>query len=273
MNLQLLNNEPALLLIEPPRRILVVADLHLGYERIFFKDQNHVPNLSKTLVQHLNFLVSEVQPTEIIILGDIKHSVKGFSRLELHEVSKLLQTLQDNASITIIRGNHDANIEMLLPEGASIAPTSGLLLRFDDHRVFLLHGHAKPGKGLLKCNTLILAHIHPVVAIPRLRGRYTTHRVWVRTRLKPTIIEVLDKGSRIYSSRKEVEDSHQIRNIQVLIMPAFHSLLQGHILNRETKERRHIAPIFRHLALEDAELFMIDHSPIGKLFQLQFKKD
>ena len=49
MDLILLRNEPALLLHEGSRRILIIADIHLGYEKILFKRQDYTPNLTEVI--------------------------------------------------------------------------------------------------------------------------------------------------------------------------------------------------------------------------------
>jgi metallophosphoesterase superfamily enzyme len=57
--------------------------------------------------------------------------------------------------------------------------------------------------------------------------------------------------------------------MKILILPAFLDLLQGHLLNRRTADEHLGTPIFRHLSMDNAEIFLLDQTPLGKLSQLQ----
>lgn len=263
MLLELIKNEPALLLREGPRRILVVADLHLGYDRILFRQDQYSPSLSEGVINHFSRLVTDTKPTEIIILGDLKHSIKEFSQPEFQKVSLMLHDLQKIASITIIRGNHDADLELVVPNDTSIAPASGMTVSFQNNQIYLLHGHALPNKEVLLCDTLIMAHVHPAIAIPALRERYFTHRVWVKAKWKPAINEIVKDWF-----KKEPNDIQLLQNMKILIIPAFLDLLQGHILNRKTSGDHLGIPLFQHLDIDNAEIIMLDHTLLGKLNQL-----
>lgn len=82
MRLEIIQNEPALLLQEGSRRVLVVGDLHIGYERTLFKQDYYSTNLATRFIKQFEPLVTKVEPSEIIILGDLKHSIREFSRQE-----------------------------------------------------------------------------------------------------------------------------------------------------------------------------------------------
>jgi putative SbcD/Mre11-related phosphoesterase len=268
MNLELLVNEPALLLTEGTRRVLVVADLHLGYEQVLLKKETHSPRLSQVLIDHLHSLVREVQPTEIVILGDLKHSVRGLSRSELRQVSLLLQSLQQEATVTVVRGNHDADIEMLLPDGVVLAPSSGMQLKFESQQMYLLHGHALPGVEILQADALLMAHIHPTIAIPSLKEHHLMYQVWVRARWNPTIAEAMTSWFGKRQPPKQAASFQHLLKTEVLIMPAFLDLLPGLILNRGRPEDRAGDPLWPRLAIEEAEIIMLDHTPLGTLDQL-----
>jgi metallophosphoesterase superfamily enzyme len=272
MDLELLVNEPALLLSEDTRRVLVVADLHLGYERVLLKKEIHSPSLSQLAIDHLHDLVRKVQPTEIVILGDLKHSVRGLSRSELREVSLLLQDLQQEASVTVVRGNHDADIEMLLPDGVVLAPSSGMQLKFESQQLYLLHGHALPGIELLHSDALLMAHIHPTIAIPGLKEHYSMYPVWVRVRWNATITEAIASWFGKSQTPEQGSLVDRLLQMEVLIMPAFLDLLPGLVLNRSQQEERAGDPLLPHLAIEEAEIIMLDHTPLGTLGQLALEK-
>jgi hypothetical protein len=268
MHLELIKNEPALLLREGSRCILVVADLHIGYERTLFKQDQYSSNLTNRIIQHFEKLVSDTKPSEVIILGDLKHSIREFSRQEFHEVAQLLYRIQQQASITIIRGNHDADMELVVPDDTTIIPSSGLRIPFRSRQVYLLHGHAQPTSEILTCDSLLMGHIHPTLALPSLQGRISTHRVWVRTQWKPTIQDAIESWFGKESTTNEQEKIQQLLEMKILILPAFLDLLQGHILNRTKPTEPSGTPIFRYLSMREAEIFMLDQTPLGKLTQL-----
>ncbi len=269
MHLELIKNEPALLLQEGSRRILVVADLHIGYERTLFKQDQYSSNLTSRIIQHFDNLFSTTKPSEVIILGDLKHSIREFSRQEFHEVAQLLHRIQQQVSITIIRGNHDADLELVVPDNTTIIPSSGLRIKFRSQHVYLLHGHAQPTSEILTCDSLLMGHIHPTLARPTLRGQMRTHRVWVRTKWQPTILDAIESWIGKEAVTNEQERIQQLLQMKILILPAFLDLLQGHILNRTKPKEPAGTPIFRYLSMREAELFMLDQTPLGKLSQLR----
>lgn len=271
MHLEIIKNEPALLLHEGSRRVLVVGDLHIGYERVLFKQNYYSTNLATRITTQFEQLVTELDPTEIIILGDLKHSIRDFSKQEFQQIAQLLLNLQQNAAVTIIRGNHDADLELVVPDATQIISSRGFRLRFKSKHVYLLHGHAIPSADILSCDSLIMGHIHPAITISTLKEKSSIHRVWVRTGWKPTIIEALRNwlGEDTFGSEDNV--IKKVLQMKVLIIPAYLDLLQGHILNADSSKLQQGTPLFRHLSQENAEIIMLDHTPLGLLSQLKKK--
>ena len=60
MHLEIIKNEPALLLHEGSRRVLVVGDLHIGYERVLFKQDYYSTNLATRITTQFEQLVAEL---------------------------------------------------------------------------------------------------------------------------------------------------------------------------------------------------------------------
>ncbi|MFX1318289.1 MAG: metallophosphoesterase [Promethearchaeota archaeon] len=268
MQLELIENEPAVILYEEPRRVLVVADLHIGYERTLFKQEFYSTNLTLQIIQQIRQLVKKQRPTEIIILGDLKHSIQDFSKQEFQQVAQLLFDLQQQAAVTIVRGNHDADLELVTPDDTQIVSAAGFSLRFKSNQVYFLHGHAYPSADILSCDSLLMGHIHPAVSISKLKERVSIHRVWMRTKWNSTIIEALKSCLGEIHFQKEPRIVQRLLRMNVLVIPAYNSLLQGHILNKEPLNMFLGSPLFRHLSLEDAEIVMLDHTPLGTLKQL-----
>ncbi len=272
MHLEIIKNEPVLLLHEESRRVLVVGDLHIGYERVLFKQDYYSTNLAARITSQFEQLVADLNPTEIIILGDLKHSLRDFSKQEFQQIAQLLLNLQQNATVTIIRGNHDADLELVVPDDTQIISSRGFRLRFKSKHVYLLHGHAIPSADILSCDSLIMGHIHPAITISALKEKSSVHRVWVKTGWKPTIIEALRNwlGEEALGSEDNVVK--KVMQMKVLIIPAYLDLLQGHILNADSPKLQQGTPLFRHLSKENAEIIMLDLTPLGLLSKLKKKR-
>ena len=82
-------------------------------------------------------------------------------------------------SISVVRGNHDANLEPLLPENVELLPATGAVI--GDVGVF--HGHKWPSPELLGCKTLVMGHLHPVVVFRDPAGFKITRQVWMKANL------------------------------------------------------------------------------------------
>ncbi len=147
MRAEIIPNEPAMLL-KGRRKILLVADLHIGF--IDFYD--------KKIIEKLKNLAESVEADEIIVLGDIKHRIGRYSRLE-----KLFGEF--DVPLSVIKGNHDGGLdcfEVLSSRGIRIG------------RFGLFHGHALPNDDVMEADVLIFAHAHPSVLIEGVKVR-----VWI----------------------------------------------------------------------------------------------
>jgi putative SbcD/Mre11-related phosphoesterase len=268
MHLEIIENEPALLIREASRRVLVVADLHIGYERTLFRQEFYSTNLTLQIIKQFEQLVVKQNPTEIIILGDLKHSIREFSKQEFQQVAQLLADLQQQAAVTVIRGNHDADLELVIPDETQIVSAAGFSLRFKSKQIYLLHGHANPAADMLSCDMLLMGHIHPAISISKLKERGSIHPVWMKTKWNHTIVDALKRwlGEKYFQNEQETVQS--LLKMNVLVLPAFHNLLRGHVLNIDASNAHLGTPLFRHLSLEKAEIVMLDHTPLGTLEQL-----
>ena len=168
---------PALLLQENHDRALVVSDLHLGWERLLSQRGVHVPSQTPKIKNTLLKLIKESKPTRLILLGDVKDAITKVAMEEWKDIPEFFEDINKEVSdIQVILGNHDGNLEPLLPETVKIIPASGA--SFGD--VGLFHGHAWPAPELLKCRSLITAHVHPTVAIRDPMGLRITRQVFVK---------------------------------------------------------------------------------------------
>ena len=104
-DIQPIPNEPALLVKE--KKILVIADLHIGIERELREKGLQVPSQTKSMTKRLLSLIKKYCPDEIVLLGDIKHNIPTSTIQERKDVKHFLETIQSYGSIHILPGNHD----------------------------------------------------------------------------------------------------------------------------------------------------------------------
>lgn len=98
------------------KRLLVMSDLHLGFEESLRSSGVFVPtNLVAETRKELEYMLAHIKPIdEIIILGDLKHMFGFAMRREGREVFDILDLmLECCARLILIRGNHDPGIEFI----------------------------------------------------------------------------------------------------------------------------------------------------------------
>ena len=269
---------PAILLQEGPKRILVVADLHIGWEAALIEKGIHVPSQTPKILTKMLRLIKLCGPTDLVLLGDVKHAVAKIKMEEWRDVPELLETLLETVpNIQVIPGNHDGNLKALLPTEVEMLPAKGTTIG----GVGLFHGHAWPAPELLQCKTLIMGHVHPVVALRDPLGFRITRQVWVKTSCQKTpLANSLLKYLGIKANEDPVAllEKHckvKMRTTQLFIMPSFNHFLGGQPINRkqggkEKGTRGLIGPMLRSRSVdvEGAELFLLDGTFIGSVKQL-----
>ena len=148
------------------RRILAIADLHLGYEEMLNRQGVMMPRFNfKEIKARLEKILANTGKLEkIIILGDLKHEFGVISDQEWKEVLEMLDYLGRNcAEIILVRGNHD---KILGP----IANRKNVKLQdeflLEPEKVLFIHGDKLPSKANLKKSDLIaMGHEHPAVSV------------------------------------------------------------------------------------------------------------
>ena len=101
----------------PSEKILVIGDLHLGFEKMLRKNGLDFPikqfegikeEIERT-IRHIKARYGKIE--RIVLLGDIRHHY-SFEAEEKNEVNKLIAFLKnyvEEKNIVFIRGNHEKN--------------------------------------------------------------------------------------------------------------------------------------------------------------------
>ena len=269
---------PAALIKTQKTRTLVISDLHIGWEITLSQKGIYVPTQMPKLLRKLKSIIKKYKTEELLVLGDVKHTVASAEISEWHDVPDFFDELKKRTrKIYIIRGNHDGNLEPLLPENVEILPATGIKLG----EVGFFHGHRWPSPTLLQCETLVMGHVHPVVAFRDQSGFRITRQVWVKANCNgKQLAETLLRKHRV-KIRKNPEETlwerYRIRPkmSQLFIMPSFNEFLGGKPLNRRKADgnelERIMGPVLRSQAVdvEKAETYLLDGTYLGTLDQLR----
>ncbi len=243
MEIEYFASGPALQ-INNEKRILIIADLHMGIESDLRLHGIHLQSRGQDRINRLTELVKEASPDIILLLGDVKHRVPGTSWQEFRELPSLFSDLRRLAQIRITPGNHDPGIEEFLrPE--EILPKEGSLL----DGVGVLHGHTKPDPSLVG-HLIIAGHHHPVVSLSDEVGIALRTPCYVLAELSDDLFE------------EKAESGEKTR---ILMVPAFNEF-SGYGI--EKTFRSPFSPLSRAVVTETAECLLADGSYGGDILSL-----
>jgi hypothetical protein len=228
------------MILEGQKRHLIVTDLHLGFEGNLASNQIFVgKNTSiNESIEQLSSMIDSENPEDLILLGDVKSSIKIISRSEWDEVPLFLKKLQEKTNIILIPGNHDSNIQKLVPEGITMIGSIGLVIE----NVLLTHGHTMPTENFSHVDKIVMGHVNPVFFEEDsvLNGQ----RVWVSLKTQ--------KEKLFPSSSGEIE---------ITIMPSFNRYFYA---TKKKTYRKSISPILERIKdFSSAKIATLDGTIIG----------
>lgn len=151
----------------PKKSILVITDLHIGWEEYLNKQGVFAPRMQfKEILEELKKLIERVnikrKLKEIIILGDLKHEFGKISSQEWKETKEILDFLKREAEkIILIKGNHD-NILGPIAKMKEIETKKFYICG----EVCFLHGNKIFPECLdKKIKILVAGHRHPAIVL------------------------------------------------------------------------------------------------------------
>jgi putative SbcD/Mre11-related phosphoesterase len=266
-------NHPALLYRQKRHKTLIIADLHLGWEINLAQKGIHLPSQTEKLLDKLLCLIGDTEPDSLFVLGDAKHTIAKVESREWQDIPKFFQTISSKVKdIHIIRGNHDGNLEPLLPQNVQLHPSTGTTL----NGMGLFHGHSWLGKKLLECSTLLMGHTHPTVLLYDFLGYRMSTQVWIKAQCSTETLtaeylkakKIKAEETPLGATRKRLNKTQKTK--QLIIIPCFNNFLGGRPMNKSTK-RRYMGPLLRSGAvnIDQAEALLLDGSYLGTISQLR----
>lgn len=178
------------------------------------------------------------KPDSIVLLGDVKSSIKNISKDEWNEVPLFFKKIKEKSNVILIPGNHDANIQRLVPEGISMISSTGMV----EENILLTHGHTMPSENFAHVEKIIMGHVHPVFFQEEsiLNGQ----RVWISMKTEKHNIFPNESGE-----------------IEITIMPSFNRYFYA---THKKKYKRSISPIIEKIKnISSAKIVTLDGTIIG----------
>ena len=143
-------------------KILVIGDLHLGFEESLSKQGVLVPRFQlKETVERLEKILNSLEVKEIVITGDLKHEFGKILNTEMNDILDFLDLLLYKYKVVIIKGNHDAILSVI-----SQRRNIELKQYYKVDNTFICHGDILFNNlDFFNSKTIIIGHEHPAVSV------------------------------------------------------------------------------------------------------------
>ena len=246
---------------------LIIADLHLGFEEEISEEKGvHFPFQHSNILDRVKILVSKYNVINLYIIGDVKHTILTDIPYNWDILPEFMTDLSNIVKTTIVPGNHDGDLEALLPRSVALSDIRGIVIGEGKEKVGLLHGHSWPNPMLLDTPLIIIGHSHPavsrfrVVSSPEL-GRGERKRF---AGLVPVILQSQLSKNCVRRQMGLLEIDNNNKAILVTL-PSFNQLISGLAINSPHSEMQ--GPFFENscASLIDSEVFSTDGLFLGKV--------
>jgi putative SbcD/Mre11-related phosphoesterase len=231
-------SKPALIL-EGLKKYLVITDLHIGFESSMQSNEIFLGKNSSIhqTIEEVESLIDDEKPDSLILLGDIKSSVKVISKNEWDEVPLFFKKISEKCDIITVPGNHDGNLEKLIPDNITTISSIGMI----DENILFTHGHTMPTENFSQVEKIIMGHVHPVFF--QEESIMNGQRVWVSMKIK--------KENIFPSSSGELE---------VIIIPSFNRYFYA---TQKRNYKKSISPIINRAEILSAKIVSLDGVILG----------
>ena len=235
---KIVSGYPALI-IENDKKSLVITDLHLGFEsklvsnNVFLGKNKTV----KEMTNEVEYLIAKTKPDSLILLGDVKSGIKSITKTEWDTVPVFFENVSKLIDTVLVPGNHDANIEKLIPNEITLASSKGIIV--DD--ILLTHGHTMPTENFSQVNTIVMGHVHPVFF--QEESLINGERVWASIKCEK---------QKIFRSKSG--------ELELIILPSFNKYLYT---TQKKFYKKSISPIIEKMNVIKAKIVTLNGTIIG----------
>ncbi|MFQ5496628.1 MAG: metallophosphoesterase [Nitrosopumilus sp.] len=235
---RIIPSKPALIL-EGKKKNLVITDIHIGFENAMRTNEIFLGKKStiNETINEVEEIIDSEKPDSIILLGDIKSSIKNISRNEWDEVPLFFKKIREKCDVILIPGNHDANIEKLVPDNIFMISSTGMV----EENVLLTHGHTMPSENFSHVDKIIMGHVHPVFFQEDsvINGK----QVWVSLKIKKEQIFPSKSGE-----------------LEIIIIPSFNRYFN---VTHKKYYKKSISPIIQRLEVSSAKIVSLEGVILG----------
>ena len=149
--------------------ILVIGDLHIGYDERFGRSIGQVQ--LENILEKLEGIFKQIKDLgvrvkRVVLLGDVKHVFSGITDIEWRETLSLLDYIKvksRGAKIIIIKGNHDNILEPIVKK-RNIDLRDYYFVSIEGKKYCFLHGD-KMFEQCLDADWLLFGHWHPSITL------------------------------------------------------------------------------------------------------------
>jgi len=235
---RIIPSKPALI-VKGIKKNLIVTDIHIGFENSMVSNKIFIGKNStiNETIQELSEIIDVEKPNSVILLGDIKSSIKNISKSEWDEVPLFFEKIKQKCDVVLIPGNHDANIQKLVPDDITMISSTGMV----DENVLFTHGHTMPSENFSHVEKIIMGHIHPVFF--QEDSVMNGQRVWVSLKTEKKKIFPSTSGE-----------------LEIIIVPSFNRYFYA--THRRTYKKS-ISPIIERLEILSAKIVSLDGIILG----------
>lgn len=242
-------NEPAATVMTGEERYLLIADYHAGIERALrIHDGVSIESRASNRRQRLLDLIAETSPDRVIVLGDLMHSIGDPTYSEREEITRLVEAVSDHTAMTVVKGNHDGDLEEWITD-VEVVDAPGCVC----NGLALSHGHTWPPASIFSADVLCIGHEHPQVRLEDSVGGSTVHQVWIRGRMRPSILA------------DAIGESPPAIGPELVVMPSFNEISGGTWVN-ETEDP-YLVPYLPD-GLIEPQVYLLDGTNLGLLSDL-----
>ncbi len=214
---------------------LVVADIHLGYERELEKKGINIPDQSDRMTKSIYEMLEKKDVKRLIIDGDFKHNIPKATWQEYRDIPRMVdEWLKVVDEIHLIPGNHDGGISKYIPSDVVVHDPSGTVI----DEIGFFHGHATPSEKVLSTKKVVLAHVHPAVSFIDSFKNKEKKECWIR-------LDYQWEGGKG----------------EAIVMPHFNPLLGGISVN--VRKDPYMGPFLRNKRLSKEKLYLLDGTYLG----------
>jgi hypothetical protein len=235
---RIIPSKPALIL-EGKKKNLIVTDIHIGFENSLASNEIFIGKNStiNETIQELSEIIDAENPDSVILLGDIKSSIKNITRNEWDEVPLFFKKIKQKCDVILIPGNHDGNIQKLVPEDITMISSIGMV----EENVLFTHGHTMPSENFSHVEKIIMGHIHPVFF--QEDSIMNGQRVWISLKTEKKKIFPSTSGE-----------------LEIIIVPSFNRYFYA---THKRTYKKSTSPIIERLEILSAKIVSLDGIILG----------